>query len=101
MRVGAGSAVVVAFFLSLGTRNVRAQASQSAGGDVENSHPFAVGERLTYAVRVGPLGRGSAVAEIRKIDTLRGIPVYHSIFTIDGSLLFFSVRDQYESWFDP
>jgi hypothetical protein len=63
--------------------------------------PFSVGERLTYNIRVGRLGRGSAVAEIKKVDTVRGKPVFHSIFTVNGSLLFFKVRDYYESWFDP
>lgn len=63
--------------------------------------PFAIGERLTYGVRVGPLGRGRAVMELRSLDTIRGTPVYHSMFKIDGSLLFFKVDDLYESWFDP
>jgi len=52
-------------------------------------------------VRVGPLGKGTAVAELRGVDTLRGQPVYHSVFTMRGSLLFFGVNDVYESWFDP
>jgi hypothetical protein len=77
-----------------------AQITEQSGGEVSSS-PFFVGERLTYAVRVGPLGRGTAVAEIRKLDTLRGQPVYHSVFRINGSLLFFGVNDLYESWFSP
>lgn len=60
-----------------------------------------VGERLTYVVKVGPFGRGTAIAEVRKSDTLRGTPVVHTVFTISGSLLFFKVDDEYESWFDP
>ena len=73
---------------------------QSAAGDVA-LRPFSIGERLTYAVKVGPLGKGSAVAELRNIDTVRGRRVYHSVFQMAGSLLFFKVRDEYESWFDP
>ena len=65
------------------------------------ARPFAPGEKLTYAVRVGPLGRGTAVAEIVGIDTVRGRQVFHSVFRITGSLLMFKVRDLYESWFDP
>lgn len=65
------------------------------------ARPFAPGEKLTYAVRVGPLGRGTAVAEIVGVDTVRGQQVYHSVFRINGSLLMFKVRDLYESWFDP
>ena len=63
--------------------------------------PFVPGEKLTYAVKVGPLGKGTAVAEIKGVDTVRGKTVYHSVFRITGSLLFFKVTDFYESWFDP
>ena len=82
-----------------GTRLI-AQITES-GGEVTSSRPFFVGERLTYSVRVGPLGRGTAVAEIKALETLRGQPVYHSVFKINGSLLFFGVNDLYESWFSP
>jgi len=79
-----------------------AQDVQTAGGEVAIvKRPFKVGERLTYSVKVGPLGRGSAVAEISNVDTIRGTVVYHSTFKVDGSLLFFGVNDLYESWFDP
>jgi hypothetical protein len=77
-----------------------AQATMQAGGDVSR-RPFAVGERLTYAVRVGKFGRGTAVGEILGTETLRGRNVYHSSFRITGSLLVFKVEDLYESWFDP
>lgn len=72
--------------------------SSTSDGDVA-SRPFKVGERLQYAVRVGPLGRGSATMRL-ELDTVRGTSVYHSTFKVDGSLLFFSVNDEYESWFD-
>ena len=81
-------------------RVLAAQTESAAGGEVL-SRPFSIGERLTYSVRVGPLGRGNAVAELRGVDTLHGRQVYHSVFTINGSLLFFGVNDVYESWFDP
>lgn len=77
-----------------------AQTAELAGGDVV-SRPFRVGERLTYSVRVGKFGRGTAVAEILGIETLRGRAVYHSVFRINGSMLVFRVQDRYESWFDP
>jgi uncharacterized protein DUF3108 len=102
MRVGGtGSVGVVALGLALVfATESRAQTTEESGGEVA-ARPFSVGERLTYSVKVGPLGRGSAVAEIRNLDTVRGQAVYHSVFKISGSLLFFKVRDQYESWFDP
>jgi hypothetical protein len=77
-----------------------AQVTTQSGGDVD-PRPFAVGERLTYSVRVARLGRGTAVAEILNSEKIRGRTVYHTVFKITGSLLFFKVRDLYESWFDP
>ena len=65
------------------------------------ARPFVPGEKLTYGVRVGPMGKGTAVAQIVGVDTVRGQAVYHSTFRITGSLLFFKVTDLYESWFDP
>jgi hypothetical protein len=91
-------AVVVAALLT--TPPLGAQDAGSAGGDVTR-RPFAIGEKLHYSVRVGRLGRGSAVMELRKSDLVRGQAVYHSTFKIDGSLLWFKVDDLYESWFDP
>ncbi len=90
-------AAVLAF---LAVMPLGAQDTGSAGGDVTR-RPFAIGEKLHYSVRVGGLGRGSAVMELRKADTVRGQRVYHSTFKIDGSLLWFKVDDLYESWFDP
>jgi hypothetical protein len=104
MRVGhTGSRCVVALALTLSAAASLAQkpGTQRGGGDVAPKRPFAVGEKLTYSVKVGPLGRGIAVAEIRNVDTVRGRPVFHSVFRINGSLLFFKVDDLYESWFDP
>ena len=66
-----------------------------------DARPFVVGERLSYNVRVGKLGKGTAIAEIRGADTVRGRSVLHSVFQVNGSLLFFKVKDHYESWFDP
>ena len=77
-----------------------AQITAQSGGDVDR-RPFAVGERLTYEVRVAKIGRGRAVAEILNSETIRGRTVYHTVFRISGSMLFFKVRDVYESWFDP
>lgn len=87
--------------LAAAANAARAQATTESGGDVTSARPFSVGERLVYAVKVGPIGRGSAVAELRGLDTIRGRMVYHSVFTMNGSLLFFRVDDEYESWFDP
>src|SRR5436190_8003395 len=98
-----GSLVIAVLAFALGGAGAPgvAQSTQESGGEVVSARPFAVGERLNYSVRVGPLGRGSATAEITKVDTVRGKAVYHSVFRMNGSLLFFKVDDEYESWFDP
>jgi hypothetical protein len=98
-----GSLLIALAALSAGgvtAQRASAQTTATLASDA-GTRPFFPGERLTYAVRVGPLGRGRAVAEIRGVESVRGRRVYHSIFKIDGSLLFFKVDDLYESWFDP
>lgn len=101
MRVSrTGSIIAFAVASVVGAGLAAAQVPEMSAGEVV-ARPFAIGERLTYGVRVGPFGRGSAVAEIRQLDTVRGKAVFHSVFTIGGSLLFFKVDDVYESWFDP
>lgn len=95
--VGRMALMVAALAFPLATR---AQTTTESGGDVVD-RPFAVGERLTYNVRVAKVGRGRAVAEILGTEKIRGRTVYHTKFKVDGSLLFFKVNDLYESWFDP
>jgi hypothetical protein len=97
-RTGLSLAVALASFV--GASSSRAQTVTESDGEVV-ARPFSIGERLTYAVKVGPLGKGTAVAELRGAETIRGRRVYHSVFHMSGSLLFFKVRDEYESWFDP
>lgn len=103
MRVGRGSILsVVAGVVTLSSSADPAWSQEALAVSLPAlSRPFEVGEKLTYGVRVGPLGKGTAVAEIRNVETVRGKRVYHSVFRITGSLLFFKVRDNYESWFDP
>ena len=78
-----------------------AAAAQTRVAATSAPRPFAIGERLVYSVKVGPFGAGTAVADLHDVDTLRGQSVYHTVFTVAGSLLFFHVNDTYESWFDP
>lgn len=92
-------AVLLAFFG--GTNRARAQEAMALPLVAKEARPFTVGERLTYSVKVGRMGKGSAVAEIRSSENVRGQNVFHSVFSITGSLLFFKVNDYYESWFDP
>jgi hypothetical protein len=62
--------------------------------------PFRVGEKLTYQAKVNFISAGSATMSVENIDTVRGHTTYHTVFDVRGQLLFFHVRDHYESWFD-
>lgn len=71
-----------------------------AARDAAARRPFAVGERLRYDVKVNFLHAGSAAMSVESIETVRGRPAYHTIFELSGRILFFKVRNHYESWFD-
>jgi hypothetical protein len=62
--------------------------------------PFAVGEELVYRATFGKIRAGTARMRVEGIEMVRGRPAYHVVFTIDGGVPFFRVRDRYESWID-
>lgn len=62
--------------------------------------PFAVGEELTYKASFGGIPAGTARMRVEGIEMVRGRPAYHIVFSIDGGVPFFRVRDRYESWID-
>ena len=62
--------------------------------------PFAVGEELTFRASFGGLPAGTARMRVEGIDTVRGRPAYRVVFSIEGGIPFFRVRDRYESWID-
>ena len=62
--------------------------------------PYGVGEELTYKATFGGIPAGTARMRVDGIETVRGRPAYHVVFTIDGGVPFFRVRDRYESWID-
>lgn len=62
--------------------------------------PFSVGEELVFHATFGGLPAGTARMRVDGIDTVRGRPAYHVVFTVDGGLPFFRVHDRYESWMD-
>jgi len=78
-------------------------ASVARGATVQQpqtSRPFAVGEKLTYNAKINFLHVGSGTMTVVGIEEVRGIPAYHTEFRVKGRMLFFSVNDRYESWFD-
>lgn len=62
--------------------------------------PFAVGEELRYSASFAGIRAGSATMKVEGIENVRGRPAYHLVFTIDGGIPFYRVRDRYESWVD-
>ena len=62
--------------------------------------PFAVGEELVFKAKFGILPAGGAKMRVEGIDTVRGRPAYHVVFTIDGGVPLFRVHDRYDSWID-
>jgi hypothetical protein len=62
--------------------------------------PFAVGEELQYKASFAGIRAGNAVMKVAGIENVRGRPAYHIVFTIDGGIPLFRVRDRYESWVD-
>ena len=62
--------------------------------------PFSVGEELTYKATFGGIPAGKARMHVTGIEMVRGRPAYHVVFSIDGGIPLFRVRDRYESWID-
>jgi hypothetical protein len=62
--------------------------------------PYAVGEELTYKATFGMLPAGTARMRVDGIETVRGRPAYHVVFTLDGGIPLFRVHDRYDSWID-
>jgi hypothetical protein len=62
--------------------------------------PFAVGEELKYSASFAGIHAGDATMKVEGIENVRGRPAYHIVFTINGGIPFYRVRDRYESWVD-
>ncbi|HET9777575.1 MAG TPA: DUF3108 domain-containing protein [Gemmatimonadaceae bacterium] len=66
----------------------------------ENPTPFRVGERFTYDAKINAIHAGSATVSVEGLETVRGVPTYHTIFDVRGRVLFKKFANHYESWFD-
>ena len=62
------------------------------------SHPFAVGEKLSYSAKLGMLNLGSGSLEVASLDTVRGVESYRLRFRLRGNNAFYSLDDVLESW---
>lgn len=61
--------------------------------------PWAVGERFEYRVKFGLFTVGSASMNVLGIDTIRGVPCWHVLFTVRGRALSYTLHDSLQSWF--
>ncbi len=64
--------------------------------------PFAVGERLTYNVKLGWFNVGEGALSVMGVDSIRGAPSYHLSMALTASAMFgtVKVRDRFSSWLD-
>lgn len=62
--------------------------------------PFGIGEELVYKVTFGGITAGTARMHVAGLEEVRGRLAYHVVFSIEGGIPFFRVRDRYESWID-
>ena len=62
--------------------------------------PCAAHEELSYKATFGIIPAGTARMRVDGIDMVRGHAAYHVVFSIDGGVPFFRVKDRYESWID-
>ena len=86
--------------LAVGAANAEDVRSTSQQTPNVQARPFAIGEKLTYNAKVNFLHVGTGVMSVVGIDTIRGHTTYHTAFDVHGRMLFYSVNDHYESWFD-
>ena len=95
-----GALAGAATMLAAGAADAQPAALTSAATMFFAPVPFAVGEELTFRASFGGVNAGTARMRVNGIDTVRGRPAYHVVFSVDGGVPFFRVRDRYESWID-
>jgi hypothetical protein len=85
-----GSTLVMAMLAAIPT----------AGGAQAQRLPFAPGEHAVYQVRLGSLPVGTGTLSVRGRETVQGEETYHTVMTLQGGTLFYTLNDRYESWLD-
>jgi hypothetical protein len=93
-------AAAVLLLTSVSGSEAQRTADAAPPADVANV-PFGPGEKLSYRVTYGILGkRGNATSEIVGVEDIRGNRAYHLSFKLKGGALGFSINDHQESWLD-
>lgn len=86
--------------LGAGTAAAQPATPASAASFQVAAVPFAVGEELQFRASFAGIRAGTATMKVAGIENVRGRPAYHIVFTIDGGIPLYRVRDRYESWVD-
>jgi hypothetical protein len=62
--------------------------------------PFGAGERADYQVKLGAVSVGSGSVEVLGIETVHGMPTFHTRMRVSGGVPLARVDDRYDSWID-
>jgi hypothetical protein len=62
--------------------------------------PFAVGERLLYQVKYGPVRVGRGSIELTEVASVRGQPAWRAVFKLKGGNALYSLDNTFQSWID-
>ncbi len=63
--------------------------------------PFAIGERLEYDAKYGPIRAGRGHMEVIGVEDVRGQPAMHLAMRVSGGALGWRVRYALDSWIAP
>ncbi len=75
-------------------------AVMAAGAAQAQRLPFAPGEHAVYQVRLGALPVGTGTLSVTGRQTVEGQQTFHTVMTLGGSALFYTLNNRYESWID-
>jgi hypothetical protein len=77
-----------------------AGAAMAAGAAEAQRLPFAPGEHAVYQVRLGAVPVGTGTLSVTGRQTVEGEQTFHTVMTLAGSALFYTLNNHYESWID-
>jgi hypothetical protein len=77
-----------------------AAAVMAAGAAEAQRLPFAPGEHAVYQVRLGAVPVGTGTLSVTGRQMVEGEQTFHTVMTLGGSALFYTLNNRYESWID-
>ena len=75
-------------------------ATMAAGAARAQRLPFAPGEHAVYQVRLGAVPVGTGTLSVTGRQTVQGEETFHTVMTLRGGTVFYTLDDRYESWLD-